>query len=69
MRLKEINQNTYSNFYKANSEYLNMKCISCNKETSKIVKFPCPGCKEELLRCDKCRSLSIESKTDYHIWT
>ncbi|MDH3353371.1 MAG: zinc finger domain-containing protein [Nanoarchaeota archaeon] len=39
-----------------------MRCISCNKETSKSVKFPCPECGKELLRCDKCRSLSIEYK-------
>jgi len=39
-----------------------MKCISCNKETPKSVKFPCPKCGEEILRCDKCRKLSIEYK-------
>ncbi|NPE29621.1 RNA-binding protein [Methanococcoides sp. SA1] len=39
-----------------------MKCTSCNKETTKIVKFPCAKCKNEILRCDKCRSLSIEYK-------
>ncbi|HDL02326.1 MAG TPA: DUF1610 domain-containing protein [Candidatus Pacearchaeota archaeon] len=39
-----------------------MKCISCNKETSKSVSFPCPKCGEKLSRCDKCRSLSIEYK-------
>ena len=50
------------NVYKSNSRLLNMKCISCNKETEKIVKFPCPKCGHELIRCDKCRGLSIEYK-------
>ena len=50
------------NIYKPNSGQVNMKCISCSKETSKIVRFPCPGCGEEILRCDKCRGLSIEYK-------
>ncbi|MBT6689947.1 RNA-binding protein [archaeon] len=39
-----------------------MKCSSCDKETTKIVKFPCPKCNNEILRCDKCRTLSIEYK-------
>ncbi|MBU3924043.1 MAG: RNA-binding protein [Nanoarchaeota archaeon] len=39
-----------------------MKCITCNKETSKAVNFPCPKCSKEISRCDKCRRLSIEYK-------
>lgn len=38
------------------------KCISCNKRTQESVKFPCPKCKNEIRRCNKCRSLSIEYK-------
>jgi len=36
-----------------------MKCTSCEKETSKSVRFPCPKCKTQISRCDKCRSLSV----------
>ncbi|MFA4960787.1 MAG: zinc finger domain-containing protein [Candidatus Pacearchaeota archaeon] len=39
-----------------------MRCISCEKENAEGVKFPCPSCGEKILRCDKCRSLSIEFK-------
>ncbi|MBT3642671.1 RNA-binding protein [archaeon] len=39
-----------------------MECTSCSKETTKSVKFPCPKCGKQILRCDKCRSLSIEYK-------
>jgi len=40
------------------------KCTGCNREISqdgKAVKFPCPGCGEEIIwRCGKCRTLSNE---------
>jgi predicted RNA-binding Zn-ribbon protein involved in translation (DUF1610 family) len=39
-----------------------VKCVSCGKESTKGVKFKCPECGEEVYRCDKCRSLSIEYK-------
>lgn len=39
-----------------------MKCVSCGKETEDCVKFPCPECKKEISRCNKCRGLSIEFK-------
>jgi Zn-ribbon RNA-binding protein len=41
---------------------VSMKCISCDKKTVQIVKFPCPICKTEIVRCDKCRKLSISYK-------
>ena len=37
-----------------------VNCTSCSKETHESVKFPCPGCGNEVLRCDKCRNLSID---------
>ena len=37
-----------------------MKCVSCNKETIKSIKFPCPEWGTQLMRCEKCRTLSIE---------
>ncbi|MBT7705940.1 RNA-binding protein [archaeon] len=36
------------------------KCISCEKQDTNSVKFPCPGCGVQLMRCHKCRGLSIE---------
>jgi Zn-ribbon RNA-binding protein len=48
--------------YKACLEIINMKCISCNKENAEGVVMPCPRCGEKILRCSKCRSLSIEYK-------
>ncbi|MDD2444736.1 MAG: zinc finger domain-containing protein [Candidatus Nanoarchaeia archaeon] len=36
------------------------KCISCDKKSLDSVKFPCPKCKNEIMRCNKCRSLSID---------
>lgn len=36
------------------------KCISCGKETTKGILFPCPKCKEKIFRCEKCRNLSKE---------
>ncbi|MEI6058269.1 MAG: zinc finger domain-containing protein [archaeon] len=36
-----------------------MECISCAKETAEVVKFPCPNCSEAILRCGKCKDLSI----------
>lgn len=39
-----------------------MECVSCKKQASNMIKLPCPKCKKEILRCSKCRSLSIEYK-------
>lgn len=39
-----------------------MECVSCKKKTVKSVIFPCPKCKNKILRCEKCRSLSCEYK-------
>lgn len=39
-----------------------MKCCSCGKESRVGVKFPCPKCKKELFRCDRCRQISIDYK-------
>tara|TARA_Y100000034_G_C6570074_1_gene247024 strand:+ start:223 stop:369 length:147 start_codon:yes stop_codon:yes gene_type:complete len=36
------------------------QCTSCKKETQHAVKLKCPNCGEEILRCHKCRGLSIE---------
>ena len=56
-----ITKTVHSNLYKAKSEYLFMdKCISCEKQDTNSVKFPCPGCGVQLMRCHKCRGLSIE---------
>ena len=38
------------------------KCVSCDKESSDSVRFPCPKCGFELCRCKKCRNLSVEYK-------
>jgi len=36
-----------------------MKCVSCNKEvTDNYVRFKCPGCGKETLRCQECRERS-----------
>ncbi|MBT3398020.1 RNA-binding protein [archaeon] len=40
------------------------ECTSCGKETQGSIKFPCPKCKNDIQRCNKCRSLSIEYKCD-----
>jgi hypothetical protein len=40
------------------------KCISCDKEKSRGVSFPCPKCKQNIFRCDKCKALSIEYKCE-----
>lgn len=37
-------------------------CISCKKDADKYVKFKCPKCGQEIVRCSKCRGLEI----DYH---
>jgi len=39
-----------------------VKCVSCNKETNNCIKVTCHKCAEEMARCGKCRSLSIEYK-------
>ncbi|MFH1521420.1 MAG: zinc finger domain-containing protein [archaeon] len=39
-----------------------MKCAGCSKETSQGVKLPCSKCGKEIIRCSRCRSLSIEYK-------
>ena len=41
-----------------------MKCKSCEMEIVKGVRFPCPKCKKEVVRCNKCRTLSIEYTCD-----
>lgn len=34
-----------------------VKCVSCNREvTDDYVRFKCPGCKRELIRCMECRN-------------
>lgn len=38
------------------------KCVSCDKAGLDGVKFPCPSCGKEILRCKKCRNLSIDYK-------
>ncbi|MCD4740518.1 zinc finger domain-containing protein [archaeon] len=39
------------------------KCISCKKEvTDDYVKFNCPNCKKELVRCHNCRKNVIKYK-------
>ena len=35
-------------------------CTSCGKNASDVVKFPCPKCGKEIIRCNKCRALSIK---------
>lgn len=37
-------------------------CISCGRNTPDVVKFECPKCKAEIVRCSKCRSLSVKYK-------
>ncbi|ADP77380.1 Zn-ribbon RNA-binding protein involved in translation protein [Methanothermus fervidus DSM 2088] len=36
-----------------------VRCISCKREIplgEKYVKFECPLCNEEIVRCEKCRT-------------
>lgn len=35
------------------------KCVSCKKQVEKYVKFKCPECETEIIRCQHCRSLDI----------
>ena len=36
-----------------------MKCSSCNKEvTDNYVRFKCPSCGNEIIRCQECRERS-----------
>lgn len=37
-----------------------MKCNSCDKDTSEGVMFKCSTCGEEIFRCIRCRTLSID---------
>jgi len=37
-------------------------CVSCSKENDKYVKFKCPRCGAEIIRCEKCRALEIDYK-------
>ena len=43
-----------------------VKCISCNAELTNDVGstiFKCPNCgKKEIVRCSKCRKLSVKYK-------
>ncbi|MEM4605978.1 MAG: zinc finger domain-containing protein [Candidatus Pacearchaeota archaeon] len=41
-----------------------VKCNSCNYEGTEIVIFDCPSCKEKIVRCLKCRRLSIDYKCE-----
>jgi predicted RNA-binding Zn-ribbon protein involved in translation (DUF1610 family) len=42
---------------------LAMRCVSCNKEvTNDYVRFKCPGCKRELVRCNHCREIAATYK-------
>jgi hypothetical protein len=35
------------------------QCVSCKKEvTTDYVKFKCPGCGKEIVRCYSCREIS-----------
>ncbi|MCC7569546.1 MAG: zinc finger domain-containing protein [Candidatus Methanofastidiosa archaeon] len=38
-----------------------MECSSCKRKIApkeKMVKFPCPACTAEIIRCEKCRVLA-----------
>jgi predicted RNA-binding Zn-ribbon protein involved in translation (DUF1610 family) len=35
-------------------------CISCNKDNKDYVKFKCPKCNAEIVRCENCRALEID---------
>jgi len=38
------------------------KCVSCNKEVDNFVKFKCPECGSDIIRCQHCRALDIDYK-------
>ncbi len=35
-------------------------CVSCKKDADKYVKFKCPKCGTEIVRCSKCRLIEID---------
>ena len=37
---------------------MNNQCVSCKKEVTEYVKFKCPGCGKEIVRCYSCREIS-----------
>ncbi|MHC1598621.1 MAG: zinc finger domain-containing protein [Candidatus Methanofastidiosia archaeon] len=42
-----------------------MECTSCKRKITpkeKMVKFPCPECEMEIIRCEKCRVLGNKYK-------
>ncbi|PIU75892.1 RNA-binding protein [Candidatus Pacearchaeota archaeon CG06_land_8_20_14_3_00_35_12] len=42
---------------------MKMKCLSCKEMIEKNgSKFPCPKCKVEIARCNKCKKLSVQYK-------
>ena len=55
------NLNEYLDFPHVGQAFM-IERISCNKKSQESIKFPCPGCKKEIMRCNKCRTLSIEYK-------
>ncbi|MCL4375489.1 RNA-binding protein [Candidatus Marsarchaeota archaeon] len=38
-------------------------CISCGKLSNQYVKFKCPACEEEIIRCYNCRETHIKYKS------
>lgn len=42
---------------------MEMKCVSCKKEvTDDYVRFKCPNCKREMIRCLDCKKKAIPYK-------
>ncbi len=39
-----------------------VKCNSCSYEGENVTIFACPKCKERIIRCSKCKTLSREYK-------
>ncbi|MCD6414946.1 MAG: DUF1610 domain-containing protein [Candidatus Diapherotrites archaeon] len=40
-----------------------LRCISCNREVADdYVRFKCPSCKKEIIRCQDCRTNAIRYK-------
>ncbi|MEM4153129.1 MAG: zinc finger domain-containing protein [Candidatus Pacearchaeota archaeon] len=44
----------------------NIRCLSCGKELleDEGVIFKCPSCEKKIIRCSKCRKLSVKYKCE-----
>jgi len=49
-------------YFKPLGGFMVLKCSSCNREVfDDYIRFKCPACgKAEIIRCDKCRGMSVK---------